>query len=519
MHSHRTSQYSGYDPGRASLNNGDLSDDGDGPYNEQSRLLSGSASSPHTSGLNGSQQGVPDPQENSVEVDIVNEATATQNSIVTIFSMWNTMMGTSLLSMPWAIKQAGFVNGIVLLIVMAGIMAYTSYRVLNSGRLLAGRVVTEFSDVVRVFLGRFAEVGALLCSLLTLLGGAIVYWILMSNFLYHIVVFIYSHVHQTDHHNTNSSSNYSHPQEAVPFTDVLCRNLTKSDDTLDSTFTKVWNETNTVPFFLVLILFPLLNFKSPTFFTKFNALGTLSVTYLSIFVAVKAGEWGIHLDLNSDHSAAYNYAPAFEWSFPALTGIAALAYFLQNCVMAICRNQKHPENNTRDLIIAYVLVCLTYTYMGAVFFAAYPMAKSCIEDNFLNNMASTDVMAFVARMGLFFQMMCVLPLLTYVFRAQLLHFLFRSVWPSVKHVLVLNLLIVGVCVIFAVFMPKIGHIISFVGAFCGFSYAIAFPCTVYLVACYRDGSLTVPKLVFHGALIALGLANFVAQFVIIGHTS
>ncbi|XP_022253990.1 sodium-coupled neutral amino acid transporter 9-like isoform X2 [Limulus polyphemus] len=28
-----------------------------------------------------------------------------QNSIVTIFSIWNTMMGTTLLSMPWAVQQ------------------------------------------------------------------------------------------------------------------------------------------------------------------------------------------------------------------------------------------------------------------------------------------------------------------------------------------------------------------------------------------------------------------------------
>ena len=42
------------------------------------------------------------------------------------------MMGTSLLSMPWAINQAGFVTGILLLLAMAGLMLYTSYRILKS---------------------------------------------------------------------------------------------------------------------------------------------------------------------------------------------------------------------------------------------------------------------------------------------------------------------------------------------------------------------------------------------------
>ena len=51
--------------------------------------------------------------------------------------------------------------------------------------------VLEFSDVCRYYLGRWAEIIAFISSLLTLLGGMIVYWILISNFLYNIVSFIY----------------------------------------------------------------------------------------------------------------------------------------------------------------------------------------------------------------------------------------------------------------------------------------------------------------------------------------
>ena len=51
--------------------------------------------------------------------------------------------------------------------------------------------VLEFSDVCRYYLGRWAEVIAFISSLLTLLGGMIVYWILISNFLYNIVAYIY----------------------------------------------------------------------------------------------------------------------------------------------------------------------------------------------------------------------------------------------------------------------------------------------------------------------------------------
>lgn len=42
---------------------------------------------------------------------------------------------------------------------------------------------------------------------------------------------------------------------------------------VNSTFDKVWNLYTTVPIFLAIVMFPVLNFKSPTFFTKFNSLG------------------------------------------------------------------------------------------------------------------------------------------------------------------------------------------------------------------------------------------------------
>lgn len=54
-----------------------------------------------------------------------------QNSIVTIFALWNTMMGTSLLSMPWAMERAGAIPAVVLLTAVAAISFYTAYRTLE----------------------------------------------------------------------------------------------------------------------------------------------------------------------------------------------------------------------------------------------------------------------------------------------------------------------------------------------------------------------------------------------------
>lgn len=61
---------------------------------------------------------------------------------------------------------------------------------------------------------------------------------------------------------------------------VLCSTKeTQTNDTVvinEKTFDALgpmWDLRNTVPGFLAILIFPLLNFNSTTFFTKFNSLG------------------------------------------------------------------------------------------------------------------------------------------------------------------------------------------------------------------------------------------------------
>jgi len=68
---------------------------------------------------------------------------------------------------------------------------------------LKGNENIDFSDVCRHYLGRWAEILSVIFSLFALLSGAVVYWVLMSNFLFHTVTFIHglspfgSHIYYT----------------------------------------------------------------------------------------------------------------------------------------------------------------------------------------------------------------------------------------------------------------------------------------------------------------------------------
>ncbi|OWK02116.1 SLC38A9, partial [Cervus elaphus hippelaphus] len=121
-----------------------------------------------------------------------------------------------------------------------------------------------------------------------------------------------------------------------------------------------------------------------------------------------------------------------RFQFPQLTGVLTLAFFIHNCIITLLKNNKNQENNVRDLSIAYMLVTLTYLYIGVLVFASFPsppLSKDCIEQNFLDNFPSSDILSFIARIFLLFQMMTVYPLLGYLARVQLLGHVFGDVYP------------------------------------------------------------------------------------------
>uniref|UniRef100_A0A6G5ABW1 Putative amino acid permease f13h10.3 protein n=1 Tax=Rhipicephalus microplus TaxID=6941 RepID=A0A6G5ABW1_RHIMP len=268
----------------------------------------------------------------------------------------------------------------------------------------------------------------------------------------------------------------------------------------------------TMPIVLVFLMFPVINLKSPSFFFKFTSLGTISVFYLLIYIFIKSANWGVNINF-VDKTNLF-YTPLFKTTFPALTGVLCLSFFIHNCIISMMRNQKRPANNKRDLSIAFGLVITTYLLVGIPFYITFPMAKSCIEDNLLNNFANHDVMAFVTRIFLLVQYITLFPMITYLLRVQFMHWVYRTVYPGFKQVVTVNAVVVTMCVLFAIFLPQIGTILRYCGALSGLVYIFSLPCIIYMVAlrwCYK---LTPGTVLVHGFIILMGVANFISQFLL-----
>jgi len=67
------------------------------------------------------------------------------------------------------------------------------------------------------------------------------------------------------------------------------------------------------------------------------------VMYLLLFVLIKAFSWGINVDFYDVNSVSYT--ANFSWSYPALSGMLALAIFIHNIIITIMRNNRHQDKN------------------------------------------------------------------------------------------------------------------------------------------------------------------------------
>ena len=120
---------------------------------------------------------------------------------------------------------------------------------------------------------------------------------------------------------------------------------------------------------------------------------------------------GVHL------SEKWDEVVLWRTSFPSLTGILTLSFFIHNSVTSIMKNAKRPEHNARDLMLAYMFVSLTYLTVGFLFYIGYRDGKSHILNNFLQNCANDDILALVARLFLLFQVCCVPSFRRHLFSA------------------------------------------------------------------------------------------------------
>lgn len=457
------------------------------------------------------------------------------SSLTTILAIWNCIMGSSLLSMPWAFEKAGFAQTIFIMIFSGVTCYYTAFLCIKAAEKAMGKSektkgpkLPEFQAVCHYYLGPWGERAALLAADVIVLGALTVYYVLMSKFLFGFGKSVY------DLKNMNENATIA------PFIDdVKCDNWmrhgnesglgqTASSNTVDlkASFSDYYHVNKSIPLYILFVLI-LCCIKDVSFFNRASAAGAFTVFAIFFAAFWKVGGWGISdnvsfdFDSNGENSDNMHYIKQFDIiGTGALPGILSMAYFIHSAVTTMMRDNQDQSKNARDLGIAYILVFATYTLLGLVFYLAYPGWKGCITDMFIDNFDKREWITPTMHLLMFFRILSIYPLLTYFIRVQNFSLFLGTEWPGYTKVFIVNACIVAIGCCCAMFYDKIGDVIRYAGSFCAMIYMYFLPCIVKLIQEKEELGVTsflklpIWSLLVHGFLIILGVLLFVFQFLI-----
>lgn len=402
----------------------------------------------------------------------------------TITTMVNTMIGTTIVALPYLFARSGIAMGLAILGFIGFVSCFTCILVVSHGK-----GFEEFSQFVDFWLGGRWRAVSWAMSNLVILGACIIYHILMQESLYQVVQSIVEAAGGT-------GEGWSRPLAAVA----------------------------------PLVVLPLASLRDMSLLVKLSSGGFFFVTYTIVFISYH----GVH----SWISDKVLFVPTLGMEGPgelpdgrlqiawgiregagALGGAAMLSFFIHNIIQPITK-QADPATKHRDIRTAFVVAATCYMVIGTLGYIGFGDRKAGAQlaGNFLEMFGTNlhnreDLYAFTARLSLFCQLMTVFPVLMFIIRTQVYGFLLGAPFPSLWKVVALNILIVAVTYTFAALNVNVAVVTRFSGAICGIVLIFVVPIIIDRLAQTKAGTLTPLRSVLHGGVLLVGLLFLVVQFV------
>lgn len=113
------------------------------------------------------------------------DADGKHGSFTTIFSCWNAMAGTGIVTMPWAFQQSGILLGLILTFIAFVISFYTCYLVIKT----AGSDI-DYTDTLRRHFGQKGWAIGMTCFCINLYVPILIFFQLLAQNLFPILLVI-----------------------------------------------------------------------------------------------------------------------------------------------------------------------------------------------------------------------------------------------------------------------------------------------------------------------------------------
>eukprot|EP00727_Mastigamoeba_balamuthi_P002450 m51a1_g12201 hypothetical protein (468) ;mRNA; f:56006-57941 len=384
-------------------------------------------------------------------------------SATTIFSVWNTMIGSSLLSFPWGFTNAGLVVGIIVVVAVALVTWYTTYLVIANGN---GK--TDFIDLCNEHLGKVGKWIGWVGSVAILFGALAIYTTLITGSVYNFIGGLYEvdKGHEMRHYDG-------------------------------------WNKKSAKAIIAVCYILPLIALPPFKWTTKASSCGVACMMINLVLIIVSAS-------INWDSHAEKKWV--FESKFYYISGIACLCFFTHNFVLQLAEGRER-KAAIRDVSIGFAGGVSTVLITGCL---AYAALGSSLPQNYLDYYSNKYGIGITMRIVLTLQLSTIMPLVFGIFRTQCCAVVIGTEkatnlaiwWRALFAVFFLTLM-----TLIAIFYPNIGDVMRFVGSICGFLLEFLMPIGVHLMIKYRAKTLGPITIALHSALLIFGALIIVSQFI------
>jgi hypothetical protein len=217
-----------------------------------------------------------------------------QSRMATITSLMNTMMGSTIMALPWGFFESGLVGG-ALIVTLACVCSFITAAMV----LRRGSRDLDFQHLVRRTLGNNIATLSGFVNVLVMLGASVAYHILMKDCLHVIGTGIISWA-DTPSSVVPITPNASHVVPSYymtskgenilgtpgPSTDIINQHVSPA--------MAFWQKHQEYAALLVLVVFPLTTLKNLTTLVKFNSLGVFFLFFNIIFMVYQGVSSATH---------------------------------------------------------------------------------------------------------------------------------------------------------------------------------------------------------------------------------
>lgn len=313
------------------------------------------------------------------------------NSLRVIFSLWSTMIGSTLLAMPRVVRDAGIVSAVV---GTAIVCVSNTYTVQLMEKL--GRFHDNNGTAILVDAGRKVYLFATVVSVIVLLGANTIYMI------------------------------------------YICDGLMTLADipTTNTKYRPIFSVGIAAAFFLV----GLLKSLKPLFYAAGYAI--VIVVFIVAFIIAKASQQLVHGNACDE---VMEEPAEMVWTgfgpFVQNCATMAVSLYIHSLVLPIISLATRPRNNPRDLVVAFIATAVSVVGPAALCAYAFRYCKD-VNGDFLEMFHDPETT--VARVAIILLVGIVFPILLYNARNQLLGIITgREDYPYWAHV-VFNVLAIAV---------------------------------------------------------------------------